>query len=186
MPEILESFHDTLGALTATSLAEQTPDEGLVALGQTAAPNGFLGQVPAGLVEDGANIAGALGSVLFLRCGQFGVHDRDDDALCDGVVDERLEGVVTGVTHDRDAVRLGGHGLGELADHLARIPVGPLIVHVGAEQGLGCLGAVVDDGREAATLGATGEEDDVGVLAELRIGVLCRDCGARADRGRDC
>ena len=49
-----------------------------------------------------------------LRRRQLGVHDGDHDALCHRIIDERLEGVVAGMTHDGDAVRPGGDGFLEL------------------------------------------------------------------------
>ena len=61
----------------------------------------------AGVVQHRADVAGALGRVLRLGLRELGVHDRDEDALAIGVVDQRVERVVARVTHDRDAVGLG-------------------------------------------------------------------------------
>ena len=56
-----EAVKDALGPLTAAGLAHETPHEDLVAGLQAAALDGLLGQVGAGLVEHGADVAGARG-----------------------------------------------------------------------------------------------------------------------------
>ena len=62
------------------------------------------------------------------------------------------------MAHDGDAVGLGGDRFLELLDHLLRIPVGEDVAHLGAEVGLGLLGAVVDVVGEDAAGGPPGKK----------------------------
>ena len=146
----LERLDDALGPLAAACLGLEAPDEGPIAGLQSATRDGLVGQRSAGIVEHGTDVAEALGRVGRLGLRELGIHDRDEDALVLGLLDERVEGIVTGVAHDGDAVRLGRHGLLELGDHLVRVPVGPLVGDVRPEGCLGRLRAVVDDRLEAA------------------------------------
>ena len=159
---------------TAAGLGLEAPHEDLVAGLQAAALDRLRRQGGAGVVQHRSDVAGPGAGVLRLGLGELGVHHGDQDALALGVVDERVEGVVAGVAHDGDAVRLRRDGFLELGDHLVRIPVGPLIGDRRPEGRLGRLGAVVDDRLEPAARRAAREEGDLHVLAELGRRAWCR------------
>jgi hypothetical protein len=116
---------------------------------------------------------------LLLEAGELYIHGCDEDALGLSVIDQGGERLIAGVSHDGNAIRLGGHGFGELRDHLLRVPIGPDVFHVGAGIGGSRQGAVVDYGLKTSAGRAAGEEHDLGARAPPAFGCRSSTFGCR-------
>ena len=150
------------------ALALEAPDEREVARLQSGAFGRFRSQREARQVIGRADVAHALRPVLGLRVRQRGVRRGEDDALGERLVDLRIGRSVTRVTHEGDAVDLGGDRLLQLGDHQVRIPVGEVVGDRGSEIELGLAVAVVDVVGEDAALRSAREGGDLDAGAPFR------------------
>src|SRR5262249_19596783 len=134
---LLQRVKDTLATPAAPFLMEDVPHEGLVASLELPTLNHRLaGQITTG-IQVGAGIAEALGLVFFFEVGQWIVAAGHNDAGSLSLVNQWRHGVFTGVTHNFDAVWLGGNRLLEFVYHLFGVPASVLLMQFDAE-GLGC------------------------------------------------
>ena len=123
-----------------------------------------------------ADIAHALRPIFLLRLGQRGVRRREDDALSEGLVDQRIGGVVARMPHEGDAVDLGRDRLLELGQHRVGIPVREVVGDRRPEVEFGLAVAVIDVVGEHAALRSAREGGDLDALAPFgrRIGGVSR------------
>ena len=113
-----------------------------------------------------------VGPVFRLRLGQRGVGRGEDDALGEGLVDQRIGGVVARMAHEGDAVDLGRDRLLQLGQHRVGVPVGEVVGDRRPEIELGLAVAVIDVVGEHAALRTAGEGGDLDALAPFgdRVG----------------
>ena len=105
---LLDRLDHADGARAAVAaLALETPDERFVTRLQTGALGRLGAERVAGGVIGRADIAHAFRPIFLLRLGQRGVRRGEDDALSEGLVDQRIRGVVPRMPHESDAVDLG-------------------------------------------------------------------------------
>ncbi len=173
----------TLGAQTAGRLGKESPYHRAVAGFEVEVRYGLGTQRITRRIVLGTDITESVAGILLLRQRQLGVLAGYNDALADGVVDQRIEGFIARVAHHGDAVRFGRDHFAELLDHLLRIPIRPHIIHLGAQIRLGLPGAVVNVHRKHAALRAAREEYDALSGTPLGCGG-CHfgTCGCRGTR----